>query len=390
MIIHFHYSARENSGEIRRIKNIDKDVALKLSKEVVEVAFISSKDFFKKNYSVFKLNDTVQIKKYFPVLPFFYSSAISKWLNSYWTSFIIWIMAIKYKPQYVIGEYDISYQSMKFLPKHISMIIDVHGATKEEYEYNNIHISKLLINFFDRIQKKGIEKAKYIICQSVAMKRLLVSKYPSVNPDKFYVYRCGVDTNLFFYDDTLRFTMRKNLGLSADNIVFIYSGGMHKWQRVEDSIEIFHKFYSVHRNSVLIILTLATDVAQRIIDEKYSDIKQCIIIKSIPHNEVCGYLNAADAAFLLRDNIIMNSVAFPTKLAEYTAAGLPVITTDVAMEWIEEKNIIFNIDNAKMQDLLSFIRQADRNYISSYAKNNLSLETDAKQIKILLENEQSK
>ena len=42
MIIHFHYSARENSGEIRRIKNIDKDVALKLSKEVVEVAFISS------------------------------------------------------------------------------------------------------------------------------------------------------------------------------------------------------------------------------------------------------------------------------------------------------------------------------------------------------------
>ena len=141
---------------------------------------------------------------------------------------------------------------------------------------------------------------------------------------------------------------------------------------------------------MLIILTLATDVAQRIIDEKYSDIKQCIIIKSIPHNEVCGYLNAADAAFLLRDNIIMNSVAFPTKLAEYTAAGLPVITTDVAMEWIEEKNIIFNIDNAKMQDLLSFIRQADRNYISSYAKNNLSLETDAKQIKILLGNEQSK
>lgn len=204
MIIHFHYSARENSGEIRRIKNIDKDVALKLSKDVVEVAFISSKDFFKKNYSFFKLNDKVQIKKYFPVLPFFYSSAISKWLNSYWTSFIIWIMAIKYKPQYVIGEYDISYQSMKFLPKHISMIIDVHGATKEEYEYNNIHISKLLINFFDRIQKKGIEKAKYIICQSVAMKRLLVSKYPSVNPDKFYVYRCGVDTNLFFYDDTLR------------------------------------------------------------------------------------------------------------------------------------------------------------------------------------------
>jgi hypothetical protein len=44
--------------------------------------------------------------------------------------------------------------------------------------------------------------------------------------------------------------------------------------------------------------------------------------------EINGFLNAADAGFLLRAHNAINRAAFPTKFAEYCLAGLPVIIDD--------------------------------------------------------------
>ena len=45
---HIHYTFAENSGEVRRIKNINKDLAQKLSNEVYEISFISIAHFIKR------------------------------------------------------------------------------------------------------------------------------------------------------------------------------------------------------------------------------------------------------------------------------------------------------------------------------------------------------
>jgi hypothetical protein len=51
-------------------------------------------------------------------------------------------------------------------------------------------------------------------------------------------------------------------------------------------------------------------------------------LRSAAIGEVNGYLNAADAAVMLRARSSINTGAFPTKFAEYCLAGLPVVMDD--------------------------------------------------------------
>ncbi|MCH8131002.1 MAG: hypothetical protein IIA30_00480 [Myxococcales bacterium] len=57
-----------------------------------------------------------------------------------------------------------------------------------------------------------------------------------------------------------------------------------------------------------------------------------------------AWLNATDAAIMLRRPDPLNAVAFPTKFAEYGMVGLPVLMSDavpeaaaVAREWLSRE-----------------------------------------------------
>ena len=109
------------------------------------------------------------------------------------------------------------------------------------------------------------------------------------------------------------------------------------------------------------------------------DIKDSILSFSVPFTEVPKYLNAADVAFLIRDNHEMNAVASPTKLAEYLSCGLPVISSEVAKYWVNEHGLKYIIDSEEIgsnEDIDRVVKSISKNEISAYAKNNLSLEID--------------
>lgn len=44
MIVHFHYSSNPNSGEIRRIRNIDNEICNVSNSKCVEVEFYSMRE----------------------------------------------------------------------------------------------------------------------------------------------------------------------------------------------------------------------------------------------------------------------------------------------------------------------------------------------------------
>jgi glycosyltransferase involved in cell wall biosynthesis len=53
-----------------------------------------------------------------------------------------------------------------------------------------------------------------------------------------------------------------------------------------------------------------------------------LTLLQVPYNDVPMYLGAADIALLVRKRSIVNATASPVKLAEYMAAGLPVVMSD--------------------------------------------------------------
>lgn len=380
MVIHCHHSSNPVSGEMKRIINIDNDVAGYLSDEVVELEFYSLRNRkFVKDEGQFTLSDKVVKKYYIP------NSPRLGILNDFFRSLILISLFLRYKPHFYIEEWSLprGISIVKRLFKNCSFGLDVHGASPEEYEYVNGKESKSLASQ----ERFSINAADFIVCQSDEMKRHLGKKYR--DSLRIGVYRCGVDCNVFYLDNESRNQIRKELGYNEENIVFVYSGGMHAWQKVEDSVKYFTKFHNMNDKAKLLVLTKDkegfNDILNKVGDK---ELKEFITVKSLGYKDVPKYLNASDVAFLLRDNHVMNAVASPTKLAEYMACGLPVISTSVSEKWLgkEGANYIYDIERNPIDGLSEFISNKLSDRISEYAIKELSLEKDREMIHSFIDN----
>lgn len=382
MVVHVHTCPFVNGGDTRRVKNIDNYVVPKLSDlGSVEVFIYSIWRFWQfKKLPKFRLSENVKDKYEIPLL--FNFAPLFNFISSLLVAFI----CMKYRAEYVIGEFSTSYRMLKlvklFSPK-TKIIIDVHGAVADEKKYVNAELSDIEYEKIKQLEVDSFEHADYIICQSDEMKRY-ISSLANVNLDKVAVYKCGVDVNLFRIDLEVRNNIRRELGLDG-YLTFIYVGGMHAWQKMDSTLKIFDKFHQKYINSKFIVLTADQDVFFSIVNrENLTHLLPYIILKKVSYEEVPNYLNASDVAFLLRDDVIMNAVASPTKLAEYLACGLPVISNSVSKKWIKEEAYPFvlcaDIERNLSESILKLSQHDNANLIRQYAVNNLSIEIDERNI----------
>lgn len=371
MVIHYHHAIVPNSGYLKRMKNIDRDLVGLLGEKSVEVEFYSKgKREFVKTEGQFTLSQNV-VKKYYVEM------GSNGKLNNIKKIITFIKLSLKYRPTYVIGEAQMLPKLLwvfrMFAPK-AKLIFDCHGAVAEEAEYQGRSESD--VKAIKKMERNSTQKVDYIICQSSVMKQYIHDEY-GVDEKRISVYRCGVDTSLFKINDK-REEVRKHLGIAVDEILFVYSGGIDKWQRVGDSIDIFMKYHKVNPKSKFLILTMQEDRLKDVFLSKGIVDDGTYIVTSLPFQQVPDYLNACDVAFLLRDNHMMNAVASPTKLAEYMACGLPVITSEVARCWVDKEGENYCVFEEKTinTDVINSIIGTDRNAISEYAKKHLSLEAD--------------
>lgn len=378
-VIHAHHSPRLISGEMKRIMNIDNDVAGILGNNVVEVEFYSLRFFiyiYIKNEGRFKLSENVSRKHYIPNLERL------GFLNDMWCSLVTFFLLAKYRPTIYLEEWKLPRGIQKFKSffwGKTKIGLDLHGAAPEEYEYSYGKRNDSL----ESLEERSVRQSDFIICQSDEMKRHLIKKH-NLNEKDITVFRCGVDTDLFNFSTSNRDRVRKQLGLVEDEILFVYSGGMHKWQRVADTLKFYSRFHERFPKSKLMVLTKDTEGLGQIIKESnLSGIKKNLIVRSLSYSDVPAYLCAADASFLLRDDVVMNQVASPTKLAEYMACGLPVLSTKVADKWVDAvgKDFVIDIETQSIEKIERIIRNTSKHSISEYAATSLSLSVDRRCVK---------
>ncbi len=135
--------------------------------------------------------------------------------------------------------------------------------------------------------------------------------------------------DLFFFDAALREKMRKSLGFEPRHRVFVYSGSLSAIQCFDQLVALFASIHESDRDARLLVLTPETDSARR---RLAGFDPQTVLIQSAALQDLNMYLNAADAAFMLRQTTPVNAVALPTKFAEYCLTGLPVVMTEAVPE----------------------------------------------------------
>lgn len=371
MIIHYHHAFVPNSGYLKRMKNIDRDLVSLLNEKSVEIEFYPrSKRKFVKTEGQFILSPNV-VKKYYVELPRYGILVVLKRIIVF-----AWLL-LKYRPTFVIGEAQMLPGLLgffRFLAPNAKYIFDCHGAVAAEAEYSKRSDADILT--LKSTERDSVQKVDYVVCQSPEMKSFINREY-GVNEKNICVYRCGVDTSQFMINEN-REAIRKILGVADNELLFVYSGGIDLWQRVGDCLDFFLDYHKSQPYSKFLVLTMDKDRLVQMMKERNVESDGAVIVKCLHFRDVPDYLNACDVAFLLRDNHIMNAVASPTKLAEYMACGLPVITSKVARSWIDkegEKYCIFE-EELTVDTILDSVRRIDRKKVSEYASKVLSLDAD--------------
>lgn len=187
------------------------------------------------------------------------------------------------------------------------IIMDIHGCVVEELAYQNQALKK--VDQFKKVESLIFNNISTLVSVSDNMTQFYKDKYPNCKANfiKFPIFN-------------FQNIERRHDDFSEKSCV-IYSGGTQKWQNVElmmDSIA------QQKDNFTFLILTPDIDYFDKIIQA--SNRLSTIELKSVEPHKVSQEYKSAHFGFILRDDIIVNQVACPTKLIEYLESGLiPIV-----------------------------------------------------------------
>ena len=186
------------------------------------------------------------------------------------------------------------------------IILDIHGCVVEELMFENADK-----NFIKKF--KDIEEFAFPIINTLV----------SVNTNMIDFYKekyTGIKTNFIhlpiFNSDIKNFAKNNN----KNKLTLIYSGGTQSWQKIDLLIDTIKKIADKYE---IIILSPEIEKFTKLLGE----LKQKVVLKSVlPENLDIEY-QKADLGFILRDDIIVNRVACPTKIIDYLEYGIiPIIS----------------------------------------------------------------
>ena len=208
------------------------------------------------------------------------------------------------------------------------------------------------------------DRAQFV---SHTLRRRMARVWPEGMPVE--VIPCAASDRLFFFDRDLRRDARVDLGLDAQTPLYLYSGSLAPYQKFPEMLDLFQRIKQVQADAKLLILTADVPAASALVRDT-----EAVLVRSVANSEVNRYLNAADAAFMLRDKVATNIVASPTKFAEYGLAGLPVVMTDAVADSYAMAQECGNLVEVVDGSVPTSIPKIDRQAIAAFYRIRLGRE----------------
>ncbi|MGK7361527.1 glycosyl transferase family 2 [Salmonella enterica] len=205
------------------------------------------------------------------------------------------------------------YNMLKILPTNYydKIILDIHGVVPEEIAFLGKKIKSFIYN---KVEKRAIANCYKLIHVTTAMKEFYERKYNLNLASRSIVLP-------IFEKNTIN---PNNSKWESNAIEAIYAGGMQAWQNIDLMIKLskgrdtrnikFNFFFPQE---------LISDFKLKLGDRLDS---RTIMVDSLPKEDVIKVMIRCHLGFVLRDDIVVNRVACPTKLIEYLECGVvPII-----------------------------------------------------------------
>lgn len=202
-----------------------------------------------------------------------------------------------------------------------NITLDLHGSVPEELEFYGKRFKSLLYNEVEKIAYKHVTNlisVSHAMVDYYKMKRKLNDRIKCVIKPIYPINSISEPKT----EDVD--SLRKSLNINDSNVVFVYSGNLQKWQNFELMIQCIKTMSNPDYR--FIIMTQEVERANEIVSKLPNS--DSIVVKSVLPKDLSLYYSIAHYGFILRDDIVLNRVAAPTKLIEYLSYGLiPIVKT---------------------------------------------------------------
>jgi DNA-binding phage protein len=228
------------------------------------------------------------------------------------------------------------------------IITDLHGVVPEEEELSG---NQEQAAYMAHIEELAVRWSAKLVAVTAAMSRHFNTKYEQFDLKKKWI-------QLPIFETTLE---QKTKDAKAHTGV-IYAGGVQSWQNVE----LMKQAISKKDTYRYVILTPQPAYFEDMLEPALA---RCLI-KSVKSDAVKQYYEKAMMGFVLRDDIVVNRVACPTKLVEYLAFGIvPVVKSPMIGDFKDLGYVYITIEQFMNENISeSFLRKSSLANVKVFKK----------------------
>ncbi len=205
----------------------------------------------------------------------------------------------------------------RFVP--CALIFDIRGLMAEEYADAGVWNDKSLkFRLVKKLEAAGIRKANQVVVLTERMKAWLVERRLR-NADDVAVIPCCV--SLAAYD-----SLGSSVERGPESFEVIYAGSASGLYLVEEMGRFFLAVRAIESRAYFRILTMSPEPEVRELLLRAGLQAKDFGIGRVAPDEVPQYLKRARIGLSFRKPTFSQIAASPTKIAEYLAAGVPVVS----------------------------------------------------------------
>lgn len=199
---------------------------------------------------------------------------------------------------------------------HQKIMIWIQGALPEELKF----AEKGLWNFCKRITYNYLEK--------IVLKKSLLTFFVSQSMVEHQKEKWHYNSNQYIIMPCFNTTLEEQSFFyphKYKNLSFVFAGGIGPWHCLEQCVILFSKIKKEKPQATLTILSKEKDAARKILSKYNVDAKIDFFDLKDLNSELAKY----KYGFLLREELLLNHVATPTKLSTYLSNGIIPIFSNV-------------------------------------------------------------